>query len=131
MSAVEQLYASDIVEITLDLPFPPSVNHIWRRAGRRMIRSARYLRWMSAADMTVMGAKQYPRRKITGNFEAHIWLDEQAGWGDCDNRVKCCLDWCVSRDVVSDDRHCRRLTIEWAHHELAPVGCRITLRSVA
>lgn len=129
MSAMEQLYSADIVEIVLDLPFPPSVNHIWRRTGRRVHRSARYIRWLENADAAVMAARQYPRRKILGPFTAYILLDEQAGIGDCDNRIKCCLDWCVSRDVVRDDKHCRRLTIEWARHELAPAGCRVTLRS--
>lgn len=130
MSAVEQIHSHDMIEIVLDCPFPPSVNHIWRRKGHRVFRSARYLRWMEATDMTVMGAKQYPRRKIVGPFTAQIFLNEDAGWGDADNRIKCCLDWCVSRDVISDDKHCRKLTIEWTPAALAPAGCRITLRSL-
>lgn len=121
---------ADAIEITLDLPFPPSVNHIWKRSKLGVHRSAKYLRWMKNADMMVMAAKQYPRRKIEGLFEAHIWLDEDAGDGDCDNRVKVCLDWLQSRDVVVNDKNCRRLTVEWAAHERAPRGCRVTLRSL-
>lgn len=130
MSAVEQLYTDDIIEIVLDVPFPPSVNHIWKRAGKRVFRSAKYIRWMEATDMAVMGSKQYPRRKLRGKFEAHILLSESAGGGDCDNRIKCVLDWCTSRDVISDDRFCRKLTIEWAPHKCAPAGCRVVLRSI-
>lgn len=120
------------IEIVLDLPFPPSVNHIWRRNGRtgRVYRSARYLCWIERANATVMAAKQFPRHKITGRFEAFIQLNEQAGTGDADNRVKCVLDWCQRQDVIGNDKDCRRLIVEWAAHNAAPAGCRITLRSL-
>lgn len=121
---------ADSLEITLDLPFPPSVNHIWRRTARKVYRSAKYLKWMSNADALVMLNKQYPRRKIIGKFEANILLSESAGYGDVDNRIKVCLDWLQSRDVILEDKHCRRLSIEWAPHERAPHGCRVTLRSL-
>lgn len=130
MSAVEQLYSADIVEIVLDLPMPPSVNHIWKRSKMGVYRSAKYMRWLERADMMVLASKQYPRRKIVGKFEAHILLDESASWGDCDNRIKCVLDWCGSRDVITDDKHCRKVTAEWVSRETAPAGCRVTLRSV-
>jgi Holliday junction resolvase RusA-like endonuclease len=120
----------DSIEIVLDLPFPPSVNHIWRRAGRNVIRSAKYLKWMESADRLIMAAKQYPRRKIAGAFEAKILLNVSAGRGDIDNRIKATLDWLQSRDVIAEDKHCRKLTVEWAEHEAAPAGCRVTLRSL-
>ena len=121
---------ADSIEIVLDLPFPPSVNHIWRRAGKRMIRSARYMRWIENTDALVLLNRQYPRRKITGDFELDLLLDEQAGRGDLDNRLKCILDWCVSRDVIYDDVHCRKLRAAWAAHDQAPHGARSTLRSL-
>jgi Holliday junction resolvase RusA-like endonuclease len=120
----------DSIEIVLDLPFPPSVNHIWRKGGGKMFRSARYLRWISNADMAVMAAKQYPRRKITGPFAAHILLSEAAGQGDADNRIKVCLDWLQSRDIVLNDRDCRDVRATWVSAELAPKGCRVTVRSL-
>lgn len=132
VETIERPFAlpADSIEIVLDLPFPPSVNHIWKRTKQRVYRSAKYLRWMTNCDMAVMAAKQYPRKKITGKFEAHILLDEQAGHGDCDNRVKVCLDWLQSRDIVLNDKDCRKLTVEWAAHERAPKGCKVTLRSL-
>ena len=136
MNAVEQIYAHPPVAqkpltIVLDLPFPPSVNHIWRRAGRRVYRAAKYMRWLDAADVMVMAAKQYPRRKIVSHFTAEILLNEDAGYGDADNRIKAILDWCQSRDVIFDDKDCRELTVKWAAHESAPQGARITLRGVS
>lgn len=121
---------SESLEIVLDLPFPPSVNHIWRRAGKRMIRSARYMRWLTNADYMILANRQYPRRKIVGHFEAEMLLSEKAGVGDLDNRVKCLLDWCVSRDVVYDDVYCRKLRAEWVAHDRAPHGVKLTLRSL-
>ncbi len=121
---------ADSIEIVLDLPFPPSVNHIWRRTKQRVYRSAKYLRWMTNCDMAVMAAKQYPRRKITGKFEAHILLNEQSGHGDADNRIKVVLDWLQSRDIVAEDKHCRDVRATWVDHDRAPKGCRVTLRSL-
>lgn len=121
---------ADSVEIVLDLPFPPSVNHIWRRGPKRVYRSARYLRWMENADAAVMAAKQYPRRKIVGPFEASILLSDGAGTGDADNRIKAVLDWCQSRDVIANDKHARELRIKWVAPDQAPAGCRVTLRSL-
>jgi Holliday junction resolvase RusA-like endonuclease len=121
--------APDSIEIVLDVPFPPSVNHIWRRSPKRVFRSARYERWMKRADAAVMAAKQYPRRKIIGHFEAHILLDRDAGHGDLDNRIKAVLDWTQSRDIILDDKDCQSLRIEWCDHDQAPQGCRVILRS--
>lgn len=120
----------DSIEIVLDLPFPPSVNHIWRRAKRRVYRSARYIRWMENADMAVVVARQFPRHKILGHFEAQILLNRTAGHGDLDNRIKAVLDWTQSRDIIVEDRHCQRLRVEWCDHTEAPKGCRVTLRSL-
>lgn len=130
MSAVEQIYSAAIVEIVLDLPFPPSTNKIWSFSGKGVYRTAKYLSWMQAADMGVMAAKQYPRRKIHGRFEAHILLNESLGTGDADNRIKATLDWLQSRDVIGNDKDCRRLLIEWVAPQLAPAGCRVILRSL-
>lgn len=131
MSAVEQLYAADIVEIVLDLPFPPSTNRIWRVGdhGRNVYRAPKYLKWQADADMAVMAHKQYPRRKIHGPFEIRIALNEQ-NRGDGDNRIKAVLDWCQSRDVIRNDSDCRRGEWIWVAPDHAPAGARVTLRSV-
>lgn len=124
---------ADSIEIVLDLPFPPSVNTIWRwgkgKQHGRIHRSARYLRWMKNADMAVMAAKQYPRRKISGHFAVDILLSVTAGIGDGDNRIKATLDWLQSRDIIADDKFCIKGRWEWVEPERAPRGCRVTLRS--
>ena len=123
----------DSIEIVLDLPFPPSVNTIWRWGKKkhgRVHRSARYIRWMEHADAMVVLNRQYPRHKISGPFQICILLNEDAGRGDLDNRIKATLDWLQSRDIVLDDKYCRTLMAEWVQPERAPKGCSVHLRSL-
>jgi Holliday junction resolvase RusA-like endonuclease len=115
------------IEIIVDLPFPPSVNKIWRTGNDgRVRRSNVYLDWIAAADIGVMARRQYPKRKITGSFEAHIVLGD-GGRGDLDNRIKAVLDWAQSRDLIRNDSDCQRLIAEWGDAEH---GCRLTLRGL-
>ena len=125
---------ADSIEITLDLPMPTSTNRLYGRNRTRGVhRSAEYVRWMEQADITVMAAKQYPKHKITGPFEAEILLSlgrTGNGKGDGDNRLKSCLDWLQSRDIVRNDSDCRRGSWAWVEPERAPKGCRVVLRSL-
>jgi Holliday junction resolvase RusA-like endonuclease len=111
------------VEISVNLPIPPSVNRLWRSGRRRVFRSKAYLDWIRAADLTVMARRQFPKLKISGPFEAHIVF--AAARGDVDNRVKGVLDWAESREIIRNDSDCRRLVVERGEAEL---GCRLTLR---
>lgn len=117
------------VEIVLDLPIPTSTNRLYGRGRKSVHRSAEYVRWMEEADMTVMAAKQYPKRKIQGPFEAQILLSERHR-GDGDNRIKAACDWLQSRDIVRNDSDCRRGSWAWVSPEQAPRGCRVILRSL-
>jgi Holliday junction resolvase RusA-like endonuclease len=127
-----QPFTAETIEIILDLPFPPSANRIWRSRhySPRPYRSEEYISWIEHADMAVMAARAFPKRKIIGPFEAAILLSDLAGRGDGDNRIKALLDWCQSRDIVRNDSDCRRGSWEWVELARAPKGCRITLRSL-
>src|SRR5579872_1988539 len=130
MNAVEQLYSSDIIEIVLDLPMPPSINRLWRMGRGRMFRSDAYVRWAEQADMTVMAARQYPKRKIGKHFTIDVKLSANSK-ADGDNvAAKAILDWLQSRDVISNDKFCCRGSWEWVSPDEAPAGCRVTLRSL-
>jgi Holliday junction resolvase RusA-like endonuclease len=122
---------ADSIEITLDLPMPTSVNQNWRSGRGRVYRSKAYLQWIEQADIAVMAAKQYPKRKIVGPFEIQLLLSETAaGLSDGDNRIKAALDWLQSRDVVRNDSDCRRGSWAWVEPSMAPKGCRVILRSL-
>lgn len=125
----------ELITVTLDLPFPPSVNRIWRqaaKAGKNRIRLAGdYIKWKADADVRVIVNKTWRRVCIQGHFEAHIALNSEIGrWGDLDNRIKAILDWAQSRALVTNDKNCRRLIVEWVQHASAPEGCRLTLREM-
>jgi Holliday junction resolvase RusA-like endonuclease len=117
------------VEITIDLPIPTSTNRLYGRGRKGVHRSAEYVRWMEEADATVMAARQFPKRKIQGPFEAQILLSEIYR-GDGDNRIKSALDWLQSRDIVRDDADCRSGSWRWVPPSMAPLGCRVVLRSI-
>jgi Holliday junction resolvase RusA-like endonuclease len=113
--------------VIIDLPCPPSVNRIWRanRAGANKVsKSAEYKSWLKRADALAMSTGQFRGLKtIAGPFEATIILKRIPG--DLDNRAKGVLDWLQSRAVISDDKYCERLVLEWGD---APTGCRVTVR---
>ena len=116
------------IEIVVDLPFPPSVNRIWRGNRGIVHRSKVYIDWVTDADMGVMARRQYPKHKITGAFELHLCVNEShRNCGDLDNKIKVVLDWAQSRDLIRNDSDCRRLIAEWGDAEH---GCRLTLREV-
>jgi Holliday junction resolvase RusA-like endonuclease len=119
------------VEIQLDIPMPPSVNSIWRHAGKRSYRSPRYIKWIERTDVHVMAYGQWPKERIDGRFTAEFLFDEALvrKGSDIDNRVKPAMDWCVRRQLIIDDRYCRKITAEWATRSEAPHGCRVILRS--
>ena len=98
--------------ITIDLPWPPSQNSIWRGSGRRVYRSPEYINWIAQAH----GEKliQRVRGRIEGKFKAKIILtppDKRAI--DIDNRVKVVLDFAQSSGMVKYDSKCRKLTVAW------------------
>lgn len=117
--------------ITLSLPMPPSVNRLWRIAydrhggKRRMIKSERYCTWQQSAHGYYLQQGIHRQPKIEGHFRACIVLDEtKRGRSDVDNRAKAVMDALQAFGVISNDKYCDGLTVEWG---AAPLGCLVTL----
>lgn len=124
--------------IVIDLPFPPSVNRLWRSSNKdgrsQVYLSPSYVKWKKAADLLMMtGGRGWRSAKIPGHFAAEIMLCPTKGRtrGDIDNRVKAVLDYAQRAEIVADDKHCQRLLVEWVDAAMAPHGCRLTLRACA
>ena len=117
------------IEIILDLPMPPSVNAIWRHRRGHVYKTKTYNEWIREADAMILINRQYPREKITGPFEFCLYLNRSFS-GDGDNRIKACLDFLQSRQIVTNDKHCSKGTWEWVPAVEAPLGCRVHLRSL-
>lgn len=111
----------------IDLPFPPSVNRIWRVGVRKLYSSPAYEAWKIESDVAFWqqfgGSKKRPQS--LGNFTISIVLDEnRRGISDSDNRIKPVLDFCQRAGFVINDRGCDGGSWAWG---TAPAGCRVTL----
>ncbi len=124
------------MKYSVNLPFPPSTNRLWRTSYNRVHISTEYARWKRTADG--MFYEQFSNKRpqrIEFLFTIHIVLGRQfrggsngrAGYTDGDNRTKAVLDWCQRAGLVKDDKFCEAWPGEWGE---APTGCRITLEAL-
>lgn len=84
----------------LTLPFPPSVNTMYRNvAGRGRVTSGAYQRWKDAADGALWTQSRKP---IIGPVSITITLQDK-GRFDVDNRTKAAIDFLVRHGIIPDD----------------------------
>jgi crossover junction endodeoxyribonuclease RusA len=102
-----------IVPIYFELPYPPSVNGIWRggKGGRHYL-SAKYKNWREAAGLMVN--VQAKGKRIAGPFAVEIQASRpDKRRRDIDNIVKPILDLLASMGVTPDDSECQMIHAEW------------------
>lgn len=118
--------------LTVDLPFPPSVNVLWRqKKGGGVYLSTEYRRWIRQADLHLMANRSRPNHTIAGPCSAELLLNIEGGMGDSDNRIKAVLDYAQRIRLVDNDKLVMRGTWAWVKPALAPRGCRLILRELA
>ena len=103
--------------ITLTLPLAPSVNRLWRIAGKRLIKSAEYKAWLEEAGWMV---RQQTRQTIDGEYAIHIKALKSNRRRDLDNILKATSDLLVNLNII-DDSQCVALAAEWAKETTAPM----------
>lgn len=113
----------------LAVPYPPSVNRIWRSrrgAGGKpsFFLDRRYQTWKRVFDNIVMAER--PRPKVVGHFCASITLDhsKRRSNTDADNRAKVILDALQRCGIIENDSLADRVTVQWG---VAPEGARVTV----
>lgn len=121
------------LDITLDVPVPPSVNVARKidHAGKREVG-----RWKLQADRHLMLNSQYRKArtalggKPANKFMVVVTLDKAQTGIDLDNAIKVTLDYLKSRELIVDDgqNHCEGIDLRWG---VAPAGCRIVLKPIA
>lgn len=122
--------ASD-ADFVLDLPYPPSVNRIWRSspraAGKQVYLAPAYKSWKDEANARLMTKRGWMMRRIVGPFSADLALCPPKGHprGDLDNRIKAVLDFLQQTTVISNDKHCQMICAYWVP---GPEGCRVTVK---
>ena len=116
----------------LHLPFPPSVNRIWRISmkGKRpsVYLDKKYEAWKRECDGLLMAMR--PRPRVPGHFSAVIHLDERRRRTntDADNRIKPVLDWLQRAGVIDNDALADDVTAYWAD---TTDGCTVALFPLA
>lgn len=92
--------------VMLHLPFPPSVNRIWRSGKGRTYISKQYKAWKDEAMARYLEQRSSAGNPIVGNFTYHIILDEKRRKvaRDGDNRGKVVLDLLQSVGLIEDDK---------------------------
>ena len=117
--------------VELSLPFPPSLNRIWRsRRGANgkptYYLDRRYETWKRVCDNIIMATR--PRPKVAGHFDITITLHDAKRRGDADNRAKGVLDVLQRAGVIENDSKADHVSIGWGY---APEGCCIRIYPVA
>lgn len=97
----------------ISLPFPPSMNRLWR-AGKngRVYRSDTYEKWRVAAawDARMQSGPQ----KISGPFKITIrFVRPDARHRDLDNLLKAVLDCLQHAGVIDNDKNCAWIDAAW------------------
>ncbi|RCL03036.1 MAG: crossover junction endodeoxyribonuclease RusA [Candidatus Tokpelaia sp. JSC189] len=98
--------------LKLDLPFPPSVNGLYRNGGMKKgrHRTARYKAWVREASLCVGEV----HRKAMSAYSLLIVLKRpDRRMRDLGNYEKAISDLLVSHGVVRDDSDCCSLMMKW------------------
>jgi Holliday junction resolvase RusA-like endonuclease len=108
------------------LPYPPSVNRIWRNARRSIRRSDEYTAWVKAADQLMLAnGGMRGRQTIHGHFTALVEIKRHSINSDLDNRIKVVLDYAQRIGLVSNDKNLFEITARWSSD--AVTGCKLTI----
>jgi crossover junction endodeoxyribonuclease RusA len=115
------------VETRLTLPFPPSVNRLYRAVGGRSILSETYRAWRAEAGTLLMAQRP---KKMTGPVSVTVELKPRdKRRRDIDNcGFKAVLDLLVTMRIIeADDNTCvREITGRWVD---AGQPCTVIVRS--
>lgn len=97
----------------LELPYPPSVNHIWRRMGSRTVLSRegrRYRQRVCAALAAATGGRP-PRLRGRLELRMRVFPPDKRR-RDLDNLQKCVWDALARAGVYADDSQIDRFSVE-------------------
>lgn len=114
--------------VTLTLPFPVSVNRIWRQGKGNTYLSPQYKAWKDEAYVAYIQQRKTVGTPVDGNFTYHIILDEKRRKQarDGDNRGKVILDFLQDVGLIVDDKLADAGSWSWG-----PVdGCMVRVHKV-
>ena len=118
--------------ITIDLPFPVSVNRIWRYGRGRVYKSTQYRSWIRNAGMVWISQRPLLEyRHISGPYSLVVVVNPPTKRKvDIDNLIKVLNDFAQRFGIVQNDHLCQKFEMSYGDNESAPLGARLTFSSV-
>lgn len=89
---------------------PPSANAMWGFGRGRVFLSDAYKKWLRDAGLIIN--PQRPRQPIDGPYKLSVQIRRDTG-ADLDNLIKPLNDLLQKQRVVTNDKHCQKVTAEW------------------
>lgn len=97
--------------VSITLPRPLSANDLWKpHPGGGIMLTPEYKAWIKECGWEIV--RQRPGR-MEGRYSLKITIEDGLKL-DTDNVPKACGDLLQAHGVVSNDRLCRRLEVEWS-----------------
>ncbi len=117
--------------IVIHLPYPVSVNHIWKHGKGTSFLSRQYSAWKKTAGQEWLLQKKNQPKAISGPYGAIlIAVKPDRRRRDLDNLTKVCKDFAVQHGLVPDDSLCEKLYVRWGTPKEAPLGAKLILRAL-
>lgn len=114
--------------ISLILPFPPSVNRLWRAGkGGKVYISGPYAAWRTLGlwRISEQMRRSYPGQSIAGGYRLIVEaVKPDRRKRDLGNLEKAISDLIVAAGVVEDDHLCQEIFLRWV--EDGP-ECRVVI----
>ena len=108
------------------LPYPPSVNSLWRHAGKRTYRTAKYMSWVEEAGKHI--AKQDTPETIAHPVKIELAIGRpDKRRRDIDNLIKSVLDILCHHQILEDDHWVHHLDVYWSEEV---VGCQVIIKDL-
>jgi crossover junction endodeoxyribonuclease RusA len=98
--------------ITFTIDAPPSVNKVWRHAGKRVFRDPRYVAWQRTAGWEIT-AKRPGRFSPGTKVAVTVKAGKPKRARDLDNYGKGILDLMQSLGIIDNDRNVADLRLAW------------------
>ena len=113
-----------ISPLYFELPYPPSVNGIWRHGQGSFYKSKNYRTWERDAGWALK--EQAKGKRVAGPFAVQIDLTRpDKRKRDLDNTIKVILDLLKNLHVTDDDSECQMIEAKWVS---VGIGVRIAVR---
>lgn len=101
MSGTAGAAAPALSGFTVELPLPPSSNHLFKSAGHRRARTGEYRKWALEAGWLLDGLS---RHRVPGWYDLSVTVPIDMR-GDNHNRFKAIADLLVAHKLIDDDRY--------------------------